>query len=147
MDDTKFPGHGLERIENALAAVEADVSRAAIEHLGDVLRDFTLARNALPPETQSRLEKMLDRISMPSMAGRGMLRGYITLAFHARYERRRHEAISYTLKALAWAKQSADASLIACAYRFLGIFHAEAGYLAEALHYVLQGLAAVSGSG
>src|SRR5215467_13193677 len=99
MDDTKFTGHGLERIEDALAAVEADVSRAAIERLGDLLRDSTLGGNSLPQETQSRLEKLLDSISVPSMAGRGMLRGYITLALHARYELRRDEAIAFTVKA------------------------------------------------
>src|SRR5215471_15461823 len=147
MDDTKFPRHGLERVEDALAAVEADVSRVGIERLGDVLRDFTLGGNSLPRETQRRLENLLDSVSTPLMAGRGMLRGYITLALHARYDLRRDEAISFTSKALAWAKQSGDASLIACAYKFLGIFQAEAGYLAEALHYLLQGLAALGQSG
>src|SRR5262249_34704555 len=144
MDDTKFPGHGLKHIENALAAVEFAASPAAIETLGEALRDYTHGGGSLPHEIQSRLEKLLDSLSVPSIAARGVLRGYITLASHARYELRREEAISFTLKALGCAKQSGDASLIACALKFLGAFHAEAGYLAEGLHYLLQGLAALT---
>jgi len=65
------------------------------------------------------------------------------LALHARYELRRDDAIALAIKALTWAKRSGDPQLVACAFRFLGFFHAEAGYLADGIHYVLHGLAAL----
>jgi HD-GYP domain-containing protein (c-di-GMP phosphodiesterase class II) len=134
----------LEQIAQAVSSLGREPARDSLDRLGESLRDFTIGGASLPRSLQHQLEEILNGITEPSMSCSGIVRGYITLALHARHELRRDDAIRLALRALKWALNSQDCVLLARAHKFLAVFHAEAGRIVPAMHYALEGLAALS---